>query len=307
MFETQTLHRAAAIFFEIFAELVTLFAVIGFCVVMLQILVSPEKIRRALTARRPVVSSVLGALLGVATPFCSCSTVPVLVGLLKSGAPFCGAMSFLIVSPILNPAVVTVMAAFFSPIAAVLYTAVTFAFAVAAGLALDRLGFAAAVGNVAWRGRLSAGVSWRALGNTFRERLAEACKISAYETWYMFRAVFVWLLVSAAVGTFVHEFVPQSLLDYLGRSSGAWTVPLAALAGIPLHIHADTIIPVASALVSRGVAPGVVAALILGGAGASVPEISLLSQFFRPRLLAAFLVSVLTTAVVTGWAFNALL
>ena len=106
---------------------------------------------------------------------------------------------------------------------------------------------------------------------------------------------------------FVHEFVPQSLLDYLSNASGAWTIPLAALAGIPLHIHADTLIPIASALVSRGVSPGVVVALILGGAGASVPEISLLSSIFRPRLLAAFLVSVLSVALVTGWMFNALL
>ena len=216
-------------------------------------------------------------------------------------------MSFLIVSPILNPAVVTMMAAFFSPVAAALYAAVTFAFAVGVGLALDKAGFASCVNHIAWQGRLSAGVQWRELGDTFWSRLLEACKIALYETWQMFRAVFVWLLISAAIGVFVHEFVPQSLLDYLSSASSIWTIPLAALAGIPLHIHADTLIPIASALISRGVSSGVVVALILGGAGASVPEVSLLSSIFRPRLLIAFLASVLSVAVVTGWLFNALL
>ena len=307
MFTTQTLLHAAHTCFEIFAELLVLFAVIGFFVIMLQILISPARIRRALTARRPVFSAALGALLGVATPFCSCSTIPVLIGLLKSGAPFCGAMSFLIVSPILNPAVVTMMAAFFSPVAAALYAVVTFAFGVSVGLLLDRSGFASQVNRIGWRGQLSAGIQWRELGETFAQRLLEACRIALSETWQMFRAVFVWLLISAAIGMFVHEFVPQSLLDYLSNASGIWTIPLADLAGIPLHIHADTLIPIASALVSRGVSSGVVVALILGGAGASVPEVSLLSSIFRPRLLAAFLASVLSVAVVTGWMFNALL
>ena len=307
MLTVHTLHHAAHTFFEIFGELLVLFAFIGFFVIMLQILISPARIRRALTARKPVYSACLGALLGVATPFCSCSTIPVLIGLLKSGAPFCGCMSFLIVSPILNPAVVTMMGAFFSPVAAALYAVVTFVFAVSIGLLLDKSRFAQYVKRIGWRGQLSSGIAWRDLGNTFWERLLEACKISLYETWQMFRAVFVWLLISAFIGMFVHEFVPQSLLDYLSSANSAWTIPLAALAGIPLHIHADTLIPIASALVSRGVSSGVVVALILGGAGASIPEVSLLSSIFRPRLLAAFLVSVFSVAIVTGWLFNAAL
>jgi len=307
MFTTETLLHAAHTFFEIFGELLVLFAVIGFFVIMLQILVSPRRIRRALTARRPLFSACLGALLGVATPFCSCSTIPVLVGLLKSGAPFCGCMSFLIASPILNPAVVTMMAAFFSPTAAALYAAATFVFAVSVGLVLEKTGFAAFVNDVAWQGHLSAGIRWRDLGSTFAGRLFEACRISLLETWAMFRAVFVWLLISAAIGVFVHEFVPQSLLDYLSGANSLWTIPVAALAGVPLHIHADTLIPIAGALVSRGVAPGVVVALILGGAGASVPEVSLLSSLFRPRLLAAFLAAVVSVAVVTGWLFAAVM
>lgn len=307
MFKAQTLFHAALTFRELFFELAALFAVIGFFVFMLRIVVSPRAIRRALTGRSPVVSAALGALLGTATPFCSCSTIPVLAGLLESGAPFCGAMSFLIVSPVLNPAVVTMMAAFFSPAAAALYSAATFAFGVVAGVALERLGMASRVVPTARRGSPDAGVPWRELGRSFPRRLAAACGIALRETWEMFRAVFVWLLFSAALGTLVHDFVPQPLLDWLSGASGVWTVPLAALAGAPLHLHADTLIPVAGALVSRGVSPGVVAALILGGAGASVPQVSLLSRFFRPKLLAAFLLSVFSVAVVTGWLFNALL
>ena len=141
MVTIDTLIHAGKTFLMLFGELFGLFIGISFVVALLQVYISPERIKRILTTPRSGLNSVLGALLGAVTPFCSCSTIPVLVGLFKSGAPFCGAISFLLTSPILNPAILTLMLAFFGIKATIIYTIFTFAFAVIMGLILDKAGF----------------------------------------------------------------------------------------------------------------------------------------------------------------------
>ena len=148
MFTSETLIHAGQTFLMLFGELFGLFIGISFLVALLQIYVSQERIKKILTTPRKGLNSVLGALLGAVTPFCSCSTIPVLVGLFKSGAPFCGAISFLLTSPILNPAIITLMLAFFGVKATIIYMAFTFIFAVVMGLILDAAGFEKEIKNV---------------------------------------------------------------------------------------------------------------------------------------------------------------
>lgn len=152
MFTTETIIHAGKTFLMLFGELFSLFIGISFVVTLLQIYISPERIKRVLTTPRKFLNSVLGALLGAVTPFCSCSTIPALVGLFKSGAPFNGAVSFLLTSPILNPAIITLMLAFFGLKATVIYTVFTFLFAVIMGLVLDKAGFEKEIKNVSAKG-----------------------------------------------------------------------------------------------------------------------------------------------------------
>ena len=121
-FNTETFLNVGKTFLMLFGELFGLFIGISFVVALLQVYISQERIKRILTTPRKGLNSVLGALLGAVTPFCSCSTIPVLVGLFKSGDPFCGAISFLLTSPILNPAIITLMLAFFGVKATVSFT-----------------------------------------------------------------------------------------------------------------------------------------------------------------------------------------
>ena len=160
MFTTETLLHAGKTFLMLFGELFGLFIGISFVVALLQIYISQDRIKRILTTPKKGLNSVLGALLGAVTPFCSCSTIPVLVGLFKSGAPFCGAISFLLTSPILNPAIITLMLAFFGVKATIIYAVFTFVFAVVMGLILDKAGFAKYVKNVTVTGGHQDGVSW---------------------------------------------------------------------------------------------------------------------------------------------------
>ena len=106
------------------------------------------------------------------------------------------------------------------------------------------------------------------------------------------------------MGAFIHGAVPEGLLENFAGAKQFWAIPLAAVVGIPMYIRTETMIPLASILMAKGVAPGVAIALILGGAGASLPELSLLSSIFTRKMIAAFVACVFTVAIVTGVAFN---
>lgn len=307
MFTTETIIHAGKTFLMLFGELFALFIGISFVVALLQIYISPERIKRILTTPRKSLNSVLGALLGAVTPFCSCSTIPVLVGLFKSGAPFNGAVSFLLTSPILNPAIITLMMAFFGLKATIVYTAFTFLFAVIMGLVLDRLGFEREIKNVSVKGGHNGGVSWEKLQGNFWQKQCQAVKLSLIDAIGLFKGVFVFLLLGAGIGAFIYEFVPTDLLANFAGADNIWAVPLAAVIGIPMYIRTETMIPIASILIAKGVAPGVMIALILGGAGASIPEVSLLSSIFKKKMVMAFVICIFVVATITGFIFNMVL
>lgn len=187
MFTTETLIHAGQTFLMLFGELFSLFIGISFVVALLQIYISQERIKRILTTPRKGLNSILGAALGAVTPFCSCSTIPVLVGLFKSGAPFCGAISFLLTSPILNPAILTLLVAFFGVKATIVYSAFTFVFAVVMGLVLDKAGFEKEVKNVTVKGGHQDGISWEKLQGTFWQKQWQAIKLSLKDAFGLFK------------------------------------------------------------------------------------------------------------------------
>lgn len=307
MFTTETFIHAGKTFLMLFGELFALFIGISFLVALLQIYISQERIKRILTTPRKGLNSVFGALLGAVTPFCSCSTIPVLVGLFKSGAPFCGAMSFLLTSPILNPAILTLLIAFFGVKATVVYSALTFVFAVVMGLILDKAGFEKEVKKVTVTGGRQDNVSWETLHGTFWHKQAQSFKLAFRDSFGLFKGVVGYLLLGAGIGAFIYEFIPTDLLANFAGTNNLWAVPLAAIVGIPMYIRTETMIPIAGILISKGVAPGVMIALILGGAGASIPEVSLLNSIFKKKMVVVFVLCVFTVATVTGYVFNFIL
>jgi hypothetical protein len=112
------------------------------------------------------------------------------------------------------------------------------------------------------------------------------------------------LLIGAGIGAFIYEFVPTELLSKFAGANNIWAVPLAALVGIPMYIRTETMIPIAGILIGKGVGYGTMIALIIGGAGASIPEISLLSSIFKKKMLIAFVLCILLVAIATGYVFN---
>ena len=305
LFTVENLLSVGGTFLYLFGELFALFIAISFLVALLQIWVSKDRIKRLLTRPHKVENAILGALLGSVTPFCSCSTIPVLVGLFTSGAPFSGAISFLMTSPILNPAIIALLLVFFGPLPTVVYALITFVFAICVGLLLDKLGFSRYVKNVNVSGGCGCeDITWEKLEGTFWQKQWQACKYAVKDAIGLFKGVIGWLLLGAGIGAFIYGFVPTELLENFAGADNLWAIPLAAVIGIPMYIRVETMIPIAGILMDKGVSAGIVIALILGGAGASIPEVSLLNSIFKKQMVVTFVLCIFLVAVGTGFAFT---
>ncbi len=180
--------------------------------------------------------------------------------------------------------------------AAVIYGLVTFSAAVVFGLIMHRLGFEKYVKNV----RVSGGRNFEENAPNFKAKLMNAFS----SAWSDFRGVLVYLVVGVAIGALIKGYVPQDLVVRLAGPQNPLAIPVAALIGIPLYIRAETAIPIGLALMHKGMSVGAVIALIIGGAGIAIPEISLLASIFRPRLVGTLVGVIFITAVTAGLVFN---
>ncbi|HOF60324.1 MAG TPA: permease [Candidatus Latescibacteria bacterium] len=282
-------------FVFILAELTALFLGISTLVGLMLQYVSDEKLRTWLS-RKGVLGNFLGAALGAITPFCSCSTIPMTVGLLRAGVPFGATMSFVLASPLLNPIILTMFLFLLGWKACVVYGAVTFVASMACGAALQGFGLASDVRNV----RVSGVVHDQEKPETFRGKLREAFA----GAWGDFRGVLVYLVIGVAIGAAIYGYLPGDFVVRIAGPQNPFAIPVAAVIGVPLYVRAETVIPIAVALTQKGMSLGAVIALIIGGAGMSIPEMSMLASIFKPRLVATFVSVVLVTAVLAGVVFN---
>jgi len=282
-------------FILIFAELTVLFLGISTLVGMVFQYVSDDTLRRWLS-RRGWLGYFLGATLGAVTPFCSCSTIPLTVGLLRAGVPFGPTMSFVLASPLLNPIILTMFFVLLGWKACVTYGAVTFLMAMACGAVLAWLGLASDVKNV----RVSGGPHQQEKLPTFSGKLRRAFS----GAWGDFRGVLLYLVIGVAIGAAVYGYVPGDFVVRVAGPQNPLAIPVAAAIGVPLYVRAETVIPIGVALTQKGMSLGAVIALIIGGAGMSIPEMSMLAAIFKVRLVAVFVAVVFSTAVLAGFVFN---
>ena len=207
-------------------------------------------------------------------------------------------MAFLFASPLLNPVIISMFIILMGWKVAALYFAVTFVAAIAIGLLLDALGFATQVKSVA---------AVRSCcdcqqGTDARSRMQR----SAGFAFSLFRQLMPYLLIGAGIGAFIHGFVPTEIISRIAGPDNPLAVPVAAIIGIPIYIRAETMIPIGLALIEKGMSVGAVLALVIGGAGASIPELTLLSAIFEKKLLAAFVLTIFGIAVAAGYLANML-
>ena len=332
---SQEMQDTLGMFAFLALELSALFLFISYLVGVLQRYVPQEKIAAALSAQRGK-SYLYAALLGAITPFCSCSTIPLLKGLIRARAGFGPMMVFLFASPLLNPVIVVLLAVTFGLKLTGIFVTFGLLVSVIAGWVLQRLGFeryllnvdtvkggcSAASGNAGSTNTepsCSGGSSGASSSITYSSQGYAIPVVSYYEsllgdiragkfnglwneTWSDFRKVLPYLIVGIAVGSVIYGFVPADLLAAYAGDDNPFAIPIAAVIGAPLYIRAEAVIPLAAALLGKGVSAGAVMALIIGSAGASLTELILLKSLFRWPLVAVFLAVVIGMAISAGYA-----
>ncbi|MDD3344873.1 MAG: permease [Candidatus Omnitrophica bacterium] len=279
-------------FIIILAELTLLFLGISTVVGLIFEYVSDEKVRCWLS-HKGWLGNFLGAAMGAITPFCSCSTIPMTVGLLRANVPFGATMSFVLASPLLNPIILGMFFTLLGWKVCVIYGVVTFIVAVVSGSLLEALGLAKYAKNV----RISGGHQEREKLLTFSKKLKRAFT----GAWTDFSGVLLYLVAGVAIGAFIYGYVPNDFVARIAGPNNPLAIPVAAIIGIPLYVRAETVIPIGLALIQKGMNMGAVVALIIGGAGMSIPEMSMLASIFKVRLVAIFMVVVFLTAVLAGF------
>ena len=294
-----TLLETVKYFIFITTELTVLFLGISTLVALMLMYVPQDKIKKYMSGKG-ILGNFVGAFIGSLTPFCACSTIPLTLGFLEIGIPFGAVMSFVISSPLMNPIILTMMVVLMGMKAAVVYLFVTFICAVIFGVILEKIGGGKLVKHV----RIKPGGhdEKEEIPNTFKGKLTR----SFQKAFGDFRVVLVYLLIGVGIGAVIYGYLPGDFVLKFAGSENPLAIPVAAAIGVPLYIRAETAIPIGLALMQKGMSVGAVIALIIGGAGMAIPEMSMLGAIFRKKLVAAIVAVIFLTAVTGGFIFNAI-
>ncbi|MBK7664157.1 MAG: permease [Sterolibacteriaceae bacterium] len=265
---------------------------------------SAERTRAILAQRGGAWNNVLAASLGIVTPFCSCSAVPLFIGFLTAGVPLGVTLSFLISAPMVNEIALALLFGLFGWKIALLYLSLGLAVAIGAGLVIGRLGVERWVeGWVQELPRCNPGASSSPESVAWRERVLagrDAVRDIVGKVW-------PYVMVGIGAGAWIHGYVPENFMAaFMGRDTW-WTVPAAVLIGIPMYSNAAGIIPVVEALLGKGAALGTVLAFMMSVIALSLPEMIILRKVLRPPLIATFIGVVAAGILLVGYVFNAVL
>jgi len=279
-------------------KVLMLLTLIIFFVGIIRTYFSPERTRKALEGKSLFTGNVMAASLGIVTPFCSCSAIPLFLGFIESGIPLGVTFSFLIAAPMINEVAVILLFGLFGLKTAIIYVVTGLVIAITAGWVIGRLHLEKWVEP--WVYELKAGAHLEDEKITFSSRVKmgfEAVKEIVGKVW-------IYVMIGIAVGAGVHGYVPQDFMaSFMGKS--AWySVPLSVLIGIPLYSNAAGIIPIVSALIEKGAALGTALAFMMSVIGLSLPEMIILRKVLKLPLIFTFIGVVGTGIIIVGFLFN---
>ena len=277
-----------------------LLTVIIFVVALIRSQFTPERTRRLLSHRGEYVGNVLAALLGIVTPFCSCSAVPLFIGFVEAGVPLGVTFSFLVSSPMVNEVALILLFGLFGWKIALLYVSTGLAVAIASGIVIGKLKMERFVQDYVYKMTVGTGVEQMM---TWPERAVYAREY----TCGLLKKVWPYVLIGIAIGGFIHGYAPEGfLLTYAGPNNPLG-VPVAVLIGIPLYSNAAGVIPIVQALMEKGMAIGTVLAFMMAVTALSLPEAIILKNVLKTRLLLTFFGIVAVAIIGVGYLFNAIL
>ena len=300
---TQGTRLGATVEFFVFEspKVLMLLALVVFGVGIVRSFFTPERTRRILSGKSESVGNVLAALLGIVTPFCSCSAVPLFIGFVTTGVPLGVTFSFLVSSPMVNEVALVLLFGLFGWKVAAIYLGTGLAIAILSGWVIGRLRMEKYVEDWVFQTQVGdagpeAEPDWPA-----RIRLGlDAVKDIVGRVW-------LYVLLGIGVGAGIHGYVPENFMASIMGKGAWWSVPLAVLIGVPMYSNAAGIIPIVQALLGKGAALGTVLAFMMAVIALSLPEAIILRKVLKPRLLAVFFGVVAIGIMAVGYLFNAIM
>ena len=284
-------------------KILLLLAGIIFIVTVLRSFVTIERTRMLLGGRREGIGNVAAAGLGVVTPFCSCSAVPVFIGFVAAGVPLGVTLSFLIASPMVNEVAVILIFGLFGWKVAAIYVVFGLIVAISAGYVLGRLNLERWVEPFVFETKLRGKTVEPSTDLPWDDRVA----MGRDEVKSIMLRIWPYLLVGIGIGAIIHGWAPEDLFVDLAGTGNPLAVPIAVMLGIPLYSNAAGIVPLAGALADKGVAIGTVLAFMMAVVALSLPEMILLRRVLQTKLLAIFVAILAAGIVAAGYLFNAII
>lgn len=275
---------------------------ITFVVTVIQSFISVEQTKAYLSGRKAGFGHVLASLLGVITPFCSCSSVPLFIGFVRGGIPLGITMTFLVASPLVSEIAVVLLLVYFGWEVALLYVLAGVAISIVTGYVIQALKLEHLIEPFVTRTLGLAPVANEAK----RKSLAFRISLGQAEAGSMVKQILPYLVVALVVGAAIHGWVPSELVATVAGSANWLAVPLVVLLGVPLYGGGATVLPLIQVLDSAGVPIGTLLALMMSVIALSIPELILLKKVMKPKLLVLFVGIVASSIIVIGYLFNAL-
>ena len=269
-----------------------------FMISYIQSFFPPERTRRILGRFSGIQANILGALLGTITPFCSCSSIPLFIGFTNAGLPLGVTFSFLISSPMVDLASVLLLASIFGWKIALAYVTVGLVLAVVGGTIISKLRMEDEVEGFVFN---NMDVAYEEEKLSVKERI----DYSRDQVKDIFKKVWVYVLIGVGIGAAIHNWIPQSFIEALLGQDKWYSVPLATFVGIPIYADIFGTLPIAEALLSKGVGLGTVLAFMMGVTTLSLPSMIMLKNVIKPKLLGTFIGIVTIGILIIGFFFNA--
>ncbi len=275
-----------------------LLTVIIYVVTFLRSFVAPEKTRKLLTRKFPIVGNVLAALIGIVTPFCSCSAIPLFIGFVESGVPLGVTFSYLISAAMVNEVAAVLLLGLFGWQVTALYIVSGVIIAIVVGFILGQMKLEHLVEDYVWK--IKADQSDLSTERSLKDRLVEA-KIYTVD---LVKKVFPYVLLGVGVGALIHGYAPANLLTKVAGRDNPLAVLVAVVVGVPLYSNAAGIVPVVSSLIEKGLPLGTALAFMMSVTALSLPEMIILRKVLKPKLLAIYVTVLALGITFTGYLFN---
>ena len=279
-----------------------LLSVIIFAVSVIRSYFPPERTKRILSHKREFIGNILAALLGVVTPFCSCSAVPLFIGFVEAGVPLGVTFSFLISSPMVNEVAVVLLWGLFGWKIAVIYMSAGLSVAIIAGFVIGKLKLEKWVEEYVYKIQ-SLGTSINAVKQTFKDRLVYA----RANTREILQKVWIYVIIAIGIGGFIHGYAPNDFLTRYAGNGNPFAVPVAVAIGVPLYSNAAGVIPIVYALMEKGMSMGTVLAFMMAVTALSLPEMIILRKVIKVPLLVVFVSIMTVTIIAVGYLFNVII